>query len=77
MTIVLERWQNTDEKAVSAEIEVQKNSYCFDLVISEMINDGPMARTLFQGSYRTKSSARRAMKNQGNFTKVWDLKGGK
>ena len=78
MTIVLETWKNTESAAITANIEMQKFSYCYDLVIMESIDGSPLATTLFNSSYVSRDSARRAMRNYaksccgGSWVKTYD-----
>lgn len=80
MTIILETWQNTENAAITANIEVQKFCHCIDLVISETIDGGPFATSLFRNTYTDKASARRAMRNYaksccgGSWVKTYDNK---
>ena len=68
MTIVLETWKNTENAAITADIEMQKFCRCVDLVINEAIDGGPLATSLFRNNYADRASARRAMRN---YAKSW------
>lgn len=59
MTIVLAEY--TDGAGLIAYIEQEKYCRSFSLKIVQPINGGPFARTIYSGTYLSRSSARAAM----------------